>query len=270
MNTPQLVASDVDGTLLTPLEGMTARTAAIVRRVRAAEVPFVLVSGRPPRWIPPVATLAGLTGYAVCANGAVLYDIGADRVVSLRGLEPVQLHDIAESLEHALPHAQLAAERVDVGHGEHPPPLYVSETTFRNPWGDADELSVSRAEVLGRTAIKLLVADARMTSDEMAHAAREVLNGDFAVTYSTNAGLIEISAKSVNKATGLADLAERLDVPTASVIAFGDMPNDVEMLRWAGHGVAMANAHPAVLRAADEVTASNAEDGVAQVLERWF
>jgi hypothetical protein len=53
-------------------------------------------------------------------------------------------------------------------------------------------------------------------------------------------------------------------------MAFGDMPNDVPMLRWAGHGVAMANAHADVLAAADEVTGTNAEDGVAQVLERWF
>jgi len=52
------------------------------------------------------------------------------------------------------------------------------------------------------------------------------------------------------------------------VIAFGDMPNDVSMLAWAGRGIAVANAHPEVLAVADEVTASNDEDGVALVLER--
>lgn len=270
MDQPSLIASDVDGTLLTPLERLSARTAAVVRRVQAAEVPFVLVSGRPPRWIPPVARLAELTGYAVCANGAVLYDVGADRVLAVHGLEPVMLHDIAESLVHALPRAHLAAERVITTTHGHPPPHYVSESAFRNPWGDGENQYVSRAEVLGRPAIKLLVSDPRMTSDEMAHAASGVLDGAFAVTYSTNAGLIEISAKTVNKAAGLAEVAQRLEVPAEQVIAFGDMPNDVEMLRWAGHGVAMANAHAAVLRAADEVTASNADDGVALVLERWF
>lgn len=267
-----MIASDVDGTLLTPMEWLSRRTAGVIDRVRAAEVPFVLVSGRPPRWIPPVARLAGLTGYAVCANGAVLYDIGADRVLSVHGLEPVQLHDVAESLAHTLPGAHLAAERVGMqaAASGHPPPLYVSESSFRNPWGDGENEYVSRAEVLGRTAIKLLVSDQRMSSDEMARAAHGVLDGAFAVTYSTNAGLIEISAPAVNKATGLAEVAGLLDVPVEQIIAFGDMPNDVEMLRWAGHGVAMANAHPTVLRAADEVTASNADDGVAQVLERWF
>ena len=118
--------------------------------------------------------------------------------------------------------------------------------------------------------MKLLVRHPDMTSDEMAAAAVEVLGDDFDVTFSTNKGLIEVSAPGVTKATGLAEVAERFEVAQQDVVAFGDMPNDVPMLRWAGHGVAMANAHPDVLAVADEVTAAHSEDGVAQVLERWF
>ncbi|MDQ1715431.1 MAG: hypothetical protein QOC60_1376, partial [Frankiaceae bacterium] len=59
-------------------------------------------------------------------------------------------------------------------------------------------------------------------------------------------------------------------VEAADVVAFGDVPNDLAMLRWAGHGVAVANAHPDVLAAADEITFDNDTDGVAAVLERWF
>src|SRR5262245_28404766 len=83
---PLLIASDVDGTLLDAFERLAERTRAVVNRATAAGVPVVLASGRPPRWIPAVAKAAGLTGYAVCANGAVLYDIGADRVVEVHGL----------------------------------------------------------------------------------------------------------------------------------------------------------------------------------------
>jgi hydroxymethylpyrimidine pyrophosphatase-like HAD family hydrolase len=72
----------------------------------------------------------------------------------------------------------------------------------------------------------------------------------------------------VTKASALAALAARARIPAAEVIAFGDMPNDLPMLAWAGRAVAVANAHPAVLAAADEVTASNDDDGVALVLER--
>jgi HAD superfamily hydrolase (TIGR01484 family) len=109
-----------------------------------------------------------------------------------------------------------------------------------------------------------------MTSEEMARAASAVLDGQVQVTYSSGAGLLEVSAPGVTKATGLAEVAELTGVDAADVAAFGDMPNDVPMLRWAGHGVAMANAHPEVLAAADEITAPNTEDGVALVLERWF
>src|SRR2546429_570704 len=100
-------------------------------------------------------------------------------------------------------------------------------------------------------------------------AAESVLEGAVQVTYSTSEGLIEISAAGVTKQSGLAAVASRCGVAAEDIVAFGDMPNDVPMLEWVGHGVAMANAHPAVLPVADEVTAANTEDGVAQVLERW-
>ena len=69
---------------------------------------------------------------------------------------------------------------------------------------------------------------------------------------------------------GLAEVAAELGVGVSRVVAFGDMPNDVPMLSWAGHGVAMGNAHADALAAADEVAAPHTEDGVAQVLERWW
>lgn len=270
MDRPKLIASDVDGTLLSPLERLEPRTLDVIARARAADIPFVLASGRPPRWIPPVAGPAELNGYAVCANGAVLYDIGADRVVSARTLDPVLLHDIADALHTALPGALLAAERVGTSAHDPQVPNFVIENDFHNPWGDSASLSGSRAEVLGRPAVKLLVSVKGMRSEEMAAAAAAVLDDSVDVTYSTGLGLIEVAAHGITKASGLIEVADLLGVPHGDTIAFGDMPNDSAMLRWAGHGVAMANAHPDVLAIADEITAPNSEDGVAQVLERWF
>ena len=66
------------------------------------------------------------------------------------------------------------------------------------------------------------------------------------------------------------EIARPLGIASDEVVAFGDMPNDIPMLLWAGHGVAMGNAHPDVLAAADEVAAPNTDDGVARVLERWW
>lgn len=268
---PRLIASDVDGTLLSPLEQVTKRTAAAVSRAVGDGSPVVLVSGRPPRWIPAVAEEAGLDGYAVCANGAVLYDIGADRVLDVHGLlDPMLLHDVAEALDFAIPGCRLATERIGTKAVDPDVRTFVIESEYHNPWGDGEGSVASRAEVLGFPAVKLLVSHKKMTSDEMAMAARTVLDGTVDITFSSGGGLIELAAHGVTKATGLAGVAQRLGADAERTIAFGDMPNDVAMLRWAGHGVAMANGHPLTLDAADEVTAPNSEDGVAQVLERWF
>ncbi|MFD8500024.1 HAD family hydrolase [Amycolatopsis sp. NPDC059657] len=271
MEKPQLIASDVDGTLLAPTETLTKRTIDVIARVLDDGVPFVLATGRPPRWIPRVAEEAGLTGYAVCANGAVLYDIGADRIVAVHGtLDPMLLHDIASTLDKALPGCRIAAERVGTSAFDPDVRNFVIEPDYHNPWGDGEGATAPRGEILGLPAIKVLVSARGMTSGEMAEAVSAVLDDAVDVTYSTDGGLIELSAHGVTKATGLAEVAARFGVGVDRVIAFGDMPNDIEMLRWAGHGVAMANAHPSAIAAADEVTAPNSEDGVAQVLERWF
>jgi Cof subfamily protein (haloacid dehalogenase superfamily) len=267
---PQLIASDVDGTLLGPSESLSARTIATVRRAIDAGVPFVLASGRPPRWIAPVAKPLELTGYAVCANGAVLYDCGREEVVAVHGLlKPELLHDIAHALDKALPGCRLAAERVGTD-ADHEMRSFVIEPDYHNPWGDGEGRTAPRAEVLGHPAIKLLVSHRGMSSEEMAAAVNALFDRDVDVTYSSSGGLVELSAHGITKATGLADVAGRLGVEPERVIAFGDMPNDVEMLRWAGHGVAMENGHPRAQSVADEITGPAGDDGVAQVLERWF
>ncbi|MEV6607380.1 HAD family hydrolase [Kutzneria sp. NPDC051319] len=270
MQKPLLVASDVDGTLLTPAEDVSPRTAAVIARVLADEVPFVLVTGRPPRWVPRVAELAGVTGYAVCANGAVLYDIAADRVIGKHELDPVALHEYARALTTAMPGCRVATERVGATAMDGADEQFLAEPGYTHPWPNPDSAAAPRGEVLGKAAIKLLARHPDMTSGQMAEAADAVLGNEVAVTYSSNNGLIEIAAAGVTKATGLAEVAERLGVAAAGVVAFGDMPNDVSMLSWAGHGVAMANAHPQAIAVADEVTGPNGEDGVALVLERWF
>ena len=252
------------------METVSERTAGVVARVIASGTPFVLVSGRPPRWITPVADLFGLSGLAVCANGAIVYDIDADRVLSAAGLDPVVLNDVTHALDRALPGITVATERIGTSVADTSLEPFATEPGYSNPWGDVENNTEPRAEVLGHRAVKLLVRHQEMTSEEMALAAREVLADAVDVTFSTGLGLIEISARGVTKATGLALAAERLGVRAPDVVAFGDMPNDLEMLKWAGHGVAMANAHEELIPIADEVTGHNHQDGVAQVLERWF
>jgi Cof subfamily protein (haloacid dehalogenase superfamily) len=209
----------------------------------------------------------------VCVNGAVLYDAATDKVLTASTLDPLQLRDAADALQKALPGCLFAAERLGnsaAGDDQQ----FVAEPDYSYSWPQSEPSPDTRHapldEVLGQPAIKLLVRHPEMTSDVMAQAAAAAFGEAFSVTFSTKDGLIELAGAGLDKGTGLAAVASRLGVPAEDVIAFGDMPNDLPMLTWAGHGVAMANAHPAVLDVADEVTAPNSEDGVALVLERWW
>ncbi len=265
---PLLVATDVDGTLLGPDDHVPPRAGAVIGRLVAAGVGFVLVTGRPPRWIPPVLAELGLGRFAVCANGGVLYDAEQDRVVWSQTLSADALAELATTVAQTLPTSGLAVERVGSGAAEGG--SFVAEPAYRHAWPDSDNHIAHRSELVSEPAVKMLVRCAELGSDAMLAALAPVIGDAADLTFSHPRGLVEISAPGVTKATGLAEVARRLGVTAPDVVAFGDMPNDLEMLRWAGHGVAMGNAHPALLEVADEVTASNGDDGLALVLERWF
>lgn len=268
MQRPRLVASDVDGTLLGPSEKITVRTRAVIHRVIRAEVPFILVTGRPPRWLPPITTQLGHHGMAVCANGAVLYDAATGQILHTETMSVAQLRRAADAVRTALPLARMAVELPADGSPDGPE--FFAEPGYIHPWPGSDSQLVALPGLLRRPAIKMLVRQRGVPSDALAGAVAGHMGGELSTTFSTAEGLIEISAAGVTKASGLARIAAELCIAASDVLAFGDMPNDLPMLDWAGWGVAMANGHASVLEAADEVTGPNHEDGLATVLERWF
>ena len=270
MTLPALIASDVDGTLLDDDEKITARTRAAVHATVDSGAQFVLATGRPPRWVQPVVDALGFAPMAVCANGAVIYDPSSDRIVAARTLSADALGELAEIATRVIPGAGLAVERVGKSAHDAATPQFVSSPGYEHAWLNPDNTEVSIEDLLSAPAVKLLIRKAGAHSSDMAAAlAKHVgLEGD--ITYSTNNGLVEIVPLGISKATGVDELARPLGIAAEDVVAFGDMPNDVPMLGWAGLGVAMGNAHPDAMAAADEVTTSNAEDGVARVLERWW
>lgn len=270
MRAPRLVATDVDGTLLGDAPVPSPRVSGVLARMAAAGVPLVLATGRPPRWVPPVTHALGVQGLVVAANGAVLYDADADLLLHTATLDPPEVGVVLELLREAVPGCGLAVERVGAAADGRPTEEFVSETGDEHGWFSPDHLKVAASEMASQPVIKILARNPEWTSEEMAATAAPLVDDLVDITFSFSRGLIECSARGVTKAAGLALAADRLGVAAADVVAFGDMPNDVAMLRWAGHGVAMANAHPEVLEAADEITASNVDDGVASVLERWF
>jgi Cof subfamily protein (haloacid dehalogenase superfamily) len=270
MNPPSLIASDVDGTLLDADETVTARTRDAVAAAIAGGAMFVLATGRPPRWIPPVVDALGFAPMSVCANGAVLYDPASDRIVSARTLSADILAELAEIATRAIPGAGLAVERVGSSAHDAATPQFVSSPGYEHAWLNPDNTEVSLEDLLSAPAVKLLIRKAGARSADMAAALAPHVGIEGDITYSTDNGLVEIVPLGISKATGIEEVARPLGIAADDVVAFGDMPNDVPMLAWAGHGVAMGNAHSEVLAVADEVTSSNTEDGVARVLERWW
>ncbi|WSJ02021.1 HAD family hydrolase [Nocardia sp. NBC_01329] len=267
---PDLVASDVDGTLIDPAERVSARTRAVVRALVADGVPFLLATGRPPRWIAPIVADLGFAPLCVCGNGAVLYDAEHDKVLGTSTLDVETLAWVADIAEKVLPGCGLAAERIGASAHDAVTPQFVSSPQYEHAWLNPDDTAVARDEVIDSPAIKMLIRLPGARSGDMAVTLAAHIGDRADITYSTEHGLIEISAPGVSKASGLRILGARLGVEPADMVTFGDMPNDIPMLRMAGLGVAMGHAHPDALAAADEITGTNSEDGVAQVLERWW
>ena len=251
-------------------ETITARTRGAVRAAVAGGATFILATGRPPRWVRPVVDALGFAPMAVCANGAVIYDPAADRVVSAHTLSVDALATLAEVARRVIPGAGLAVERIGDRAHDTATPQFVSSPGYEHAWLNPDNTEVSIEDLLSAPAIKLLIRKAGATSADMAaQLSKHVgIGGD--ITYSTNNGLVEVVPLGISKATGVDEIARPLGITDAGVVAFGDMPNDVPMLLRAGLGVAMGNAHPDVVAAANEVTAPNTDDGVARVLERWW
>lgn len=269
-NTPALIATDVDGTLLDDDEKVSPRTRAAVHAAVDAGAQFVLATGRPPRWVQPVVDALGLAPMAVCANGAVIYDPNTDRIVAARTLSVEVLRELAEIATRVIPGAGLAVERVGNSAHDAATPQFVSSPGYEHAWLNPDNTEVSLDDLLSAPAVKLLIRKAGAGSAEMAAELAKHIGVQGDLTYSTNNGLIEVVPLGISKATGVQQLAVPRGLTAADVVTFGDMPNDVPMLQWAGRGVAMGNAHPDAAAAADEVTARNNDDGVAQVLERWW
>lgn len=258
----RLVASDLDGTLVGADGTISDANAAAVRAVAALGVRLVVATGRPLRWLDVLDAVADAHPLVIVSNGAALYDVANREVVECRPLPRALVESLADDLRAAIPGCRVAIERGDVFGCEpgwstdhdHLPGRLVA------PW----------SELLDQVdpVVKLLVLHHGLSSDVLARRASRVVRDRAIVTHSLTHeefGLLELSAPGVTKASALATLCERLGVAASEVLALGDMPNDADMLDWAGRGVVMSNGHPA-LRGRFEVVENADGAGVARAL----
>ncbi|MGW1157602.1 HAD family hydrolase [Streptomyces sp. NPDC002513] len=257
-----LIATDLDGTLLRPDETVSARTRAALAAATAAGAAHIVVTGRSVPWTRHILDDLGYRGLAVCGQGAQVYDAGEHRLLTSVTLDR-QIAGLAlAKIEAEVGPLLLAASRdgldgevlVAPGYRVHDGPLPYQ------PIKDA-------ADLWSAPLNKVYLQHPTLSDDELAEAARQAAGGLVGITMAGE-GIVEILPLGLTKATGLSLAARRLGMKATDTIAFGDMPNDIPMFAWAGHSVAMANAHEDLKAIADEVTLSNEEDGIAVVLER--
>ena len=256
---PRLVATDLDGTLLRSDGTCSERTRATLAAVERAGIQVVLVTARPPRWLHDLVDHVGEHGIVLCANGAFVYDVHRRRILQERCMPAGVVAQIAEDLRSALPGIAFAVEsrvgfRREVG--------YRSANTTAQ-----DVVAPILEELLDPLPGKMLARSDDVPAEYFHKVVEDIVRDRAVVSYSGASGLAEISALGVTKASALGEWCAAKGIDSADVFAFGDMPNDLPMLAWAGRSFGVANAHPAVLDMVDEVCVSNDEDGVARVLE---
>lgn len=256
----RLIATDLDGTLLRPDGSISQYTLSELRRVQEAGMLVVLVSARPPRVMRQLALSSGLGGLTICCNGALLYDLDQDCILQSISLRPEQITWLINTMRVAIPELYFAIEDG----------LAVTcEPGYAAYYGDDDRLELRIASTIASQsgpAVKLMARHIERTPGELHEQVLALVGAEYSVTYS-GGSFLEIAAAGINKAAALERFCAQHGISAQEVIAFGDMPNDLPMLQWAGRSVAVANAHPLVLAAVHEVTRSNVEDGVALVLQ---
>ncbi|GAA3488364.1 Cof-type HAD-IIB family hydrolase [Streptomyces cremeus] len=263
----RLIATDLDGTLLRDDKSVSERTVAAMAAAEAAGIEVFFVTGRPARWMDVVSAHVHGHGLAICANGAAVVDLHAGgELIEVHPLERPDALATVAALRAAAPDTSFAVELTTGIHYEpdYPPFQFDPAASI----GTAEELLRAQNLGPGTPVIKLLAHHPAMAPDDFLDLARAVVGTHGSVTRSSTTALLEISGPGVSKASTLARCCAERGILPEEVVAFGDMPNDIEMLAWAGRSYAMGNAHPAVLAVASGRTAPNEEDGVAAVIEQ--
>lgn len=268
--TPKLVALDIDGTLLRWVEGLgmsheevTPAVHDAIQRVLDAGAHVVLSSGRAPHNMTAVADMLALHGH-----GEKIWIVAANGAVVLRYPPAEVVHEVTFDARAAVaavlkehPEALVAVEDRGVG--------YRVSAPF--PDGELGGTSVVAevADMVAEPVSRVIIRDPKATADDfVALAAGLGLHGtDYIVGWTA---WLDLAPVGVSKASGLEYVAGQLGIDRADVLAIGDGRNDIEMLQWAGRGVAMGQAVDDVKAVADHVTLSVDDDGAAVELSRWF
>jgi len=260
---PKLIGTDLDGTIIRDYTGVSQRTVEAFRSAHELGIEIFFVTGRPPRWMPEVKAAFGF-GNAICANGAILYNLMDDRVLEEWLMSVDAQREVVKKLREHIPNISFAVEYNNEFH---------HETAYIPRWdiGVDIEPVLNIEEKISQPAFKMLArcSNYDMTSDQMLHIAHREVGEIATVTHSNpNESILEISAVGVSKGETLAKMAARAGIGPEDAVTFGDNPNDFSMLRWAHRSWAMADGHPDTKNHAKFMAEAHTEDGVSKVIEK--
>ncbi len=249
----------MDGTLLTSSKEVTERSERAIRGLCAAGVKVVLCTGRPPRFTEHVAEGLGLGDLVIMHHGAIVYDFVRGEMLFHNELTKETALEVIKTMRERHDGVMVGLE---TSYGWFmDPALYNLRRPDPAPTGVGEAESFIQSHVT-----KLLFRHAEMDAEAFSHSLK-----DFGVhTTWSSPELLEVIAPGVNKREALKQVVAARGLEAKEVAVFGDQNNDIEMLAWAGCGVAMGNASDEAKEVADRVTETNDEDGVAKVLETWL
>lgn len=269
---PRAVALDIDGTLLKWVDGQSEDYETIppavldaVHRALDAGAHVILASGRSPHGMTRIADMLGIPRdgadrlWIVASNGAVVFRYPPMEVVHEETFDAAPA--VAAVLAHH-PQALVAVEERGIGG-------YRVNRVFPDGELSGEQLVTEVGDIIGEPVSRVIIRDPDSTAEDFVElGARLGLRGtDYVVGWTA---WLDLSPVGVSKASGLQHVCDRIDVRPADVLAIGDGRNDIEMLRWAGRGVAMGQSVDEVKAAADDVAPTVHDDGAAVEMSRWF
>ncbi|WP_276929296.1 Cof-type HAD-IIB family hydrolase [Herbinix luporum] len=268
----QLIALDLDGTLLNSSKEITDYTIEVLNQAAKKGIYIVPSTGRSKQCIPKCVANLPFIRYALTLNGALVVDLKTDKIIHeyvFTGEEAIFLWDYIQKYQ-ALPDCDLNGE------------LYMERKVFERLPGFIND--PNRVEIMKQTRkeiedIRKVLLESNVKSakmnllfadmNERMRARADLESLPFVEVSSSLDRNLELNRKGGNKGNGLKALAKYLNLNINQVMALGDSDNDITMIETAGLGIAMANAAPEIIKVADGVTDSNDEDGVAHAIERW-
>lgn len=256
-----LVVIDLDGTLLNSAKQISDATVAILQKARKTGVKIVLATARPPRSVMPFYTQLNLDTPMINYNGALVYDPCSSRILMHRPIARDLAQQIVASVRRQYPQVLVSAEIMDKWYTDRVDERFATETARQHKpdvVGPLEEwLTVDVTKLL-------LLGKPERISEVMASFHKEFTH--MIAMVQTEGYLLQIMHATVSKAQALRVVAHELGVSREQVMAIGDNANDVAMLQWAGIGVAMDNAPPAVKAVADYITDHHDADGAAKAI----